>query len=91
MLGAAGRALRPEPREYFIARDGFNTAAFQIVVAPIEGLPREGEVFKEICHHVFHELVTPASRVSRHPLKLRLYFGGEMHFHGFGSLYENTV
>jgi len=91
MPGAASRALRPEPREYFIAGDGFDPAAFQIVIAPIERLPRGGEFVKEIGHDVFHEFVTPASGLSRHLLKFRLYFGGKVDFHNFGSFSENTV
>jgi hypothetical protein len=81
VLGAAGRALGPEPREYFIAGDEFNPAAFQIVVAPIKRFPRKGDFVKEIGHDVLHQLVTPASGVSRHLFKLRLYFGGKVYFH----------
>jgi hypothetical protein len=47
----------------------------------IEGSPREGEILKEIRHHLLHQLGAPAPGVSRHLLKRRLYFGGEMHFH----------
>src|SRR5271168_4312369 len=68
MLGSAGRALGPEPREYFLAGDRFNPAAFQIVVAPIERFPREAEFLKKLAHHVFHEFVTPASTIPCHLL-----------------------
>jgi hypothetical protein len=91
MPSAASRAPGPEPREYFIAGDGSNPAAFQIVVAPIERLPRDGEFVKEIGHDVFHEFVAPASGVSRHLLKLRLYFRGKVDFHNFGSFSEHNV
>jgi hypothetical protein len=47
----------------------------------VERFPREGEILEELRHHPFHELGAPASGVSRHLLKRRLYFGGEMHFH----------
>ena len=90
MLGTAGHALSSEPREYFIAGDGLNPAAVQIVVTLIKRLPREGEFVKEIGYHVLHELVTPGSRVPRHLLKLRLYFRGKVDFHSFGSFSENT-
>jgi hypothetical protein len=89
-LGSAGRALGPQPGKYFVAWDGFKPAAFLIVIAAIERFPREGEILKEICHHVFHQLIAPAACVSRHLLKFRLYFRGEMHFHGFNSFSENT-
>jgi len=68
MLSAAGRALGPKPRKYFSAGNGFHSAAFQIVVTAIKRLSRQSEIFKEIRHHVFDELVTPASGVSRHLL-----------------------
>lgn len=64
--GAAGRALGPEPREHFIAGDEFNPAAFQIVVAPIKRFPRKGDFVEEISHDILHQLITPASSVSRH-------------------------
>jgi hypothetical protein len=52
----------------------------------IEGSPREGEILKEIRHHLLHQLGAPAPGVSRHLLQLRLYFGGEMYFHRFQLL-----
>jgi hypothetical protein len=64
MLGAAGCALGPKPCEYFIARDRFNPAAFQVVITPVERFPRESEIFQKIRHHVFHELVTPTAGVA---------------------------
>jgi hypothetical protein len=85
VLGATGRAFGPEPREYFFARDEFNPSAFQIVVAPIKRFPRTGDFVKEIGHDVLHQFVTPASGISSHLFKLRLYFGGKVHFHAFGS------
>src|SRR5258708_36477916 len=88
--GAAGRALGPQPREYLLARDQCHLTAFQIVVAPIQRLPRECKFVKKIDHHVLHQLVTRAPCVSRHLLKLRLYFWGKVHFHRLHSFSEKT-
>ena len=71
MLGAVGRALGPKPREYLIAGNGFNPAAFQIFIAPVERLLREGQLIEKFSDNVLDKLVTPASGLSRHPLQLR--------------------
>jgi hypothetical protein len=82
MLGSAGRALGPEPRENFIARYRRDPAAFHIVIAALKRLPREGDVVKKIRHDVFDQLIAPPSGGARHLLKLCLYVWAEMHFHG---------
>jgi len=91
MLSTASHALGSKPREHFSAWSWLNPAALQIVVTAIERLPRQSKFFKEIRHDVFHELVTSASGVSRHLVKLSLYFGRKVDIHSLRLLLSQST
>jgi hypothetical protein len=63
------------------ARDGFHSAAFQVVSAAVEHSARACKVVKISSHGVLNEFARRASGVSRQLVKLRLQFGREMYFH----------
>jgi hypothetical protein len=86
MRSSPGRTLRPEPREYFSARDGLNSATFEIVVTSVKRLPRCSDIVKKVGDHVFHQLVARAATLAGHLVKLRLHLGFEMHFHAVSFL-----
>jgi hypothetical protein len=81
MRSSTGRTLGPKPSEYFIARNGLNSAAFKIVVAPVKRFPRSGDIVEEIGNHIFHQFVARTAAFAGHLVKLPLHLGFEMHFH----------
>jgi hypothetical protein len=90
-LGSAGRALGTEPCEEFLTRNRRNATVFHIVVPAVECFPREDEVVEKIRHDVFDQLIAPASGGARDLLKLGLYVGSEMHFHGSAPSFQDIT